>query len=577
MPYTELPDVYFDLLSLAHLVTTRKPFNYRDYLPNWSQKFFGNWRSHIHGDANWMTAREAQRVYSAQNAGLSLSRDVWLSREQANCNVLAFAPKGKGKTELVKRNILQLDGSTSVITSDIKGTIYRDTSGYLSERGYRIRVFQPDKPECSEGFNPYYYLASPDGQRRVAEMLVPSTGGDPFWYEAPRLLIFVSSYALSNMGSGMLCLEQVKTVLNKFVADKEYLATIAKRFVLPFDAHLYDDLLFLLGADEETMTNVLFTAIAALGLWQDSKVRQVTKKDSLQLDQLRDEPTIVYVIVPTNKQEYYKKLLNLFYAVCFECAMQDRYLARHGEEPKRGLMLYLDEFGNLGKIENFSRAATVGREYGMGIFASVQSPSQIARDYGRDEAEAIIEGGLQFKLIYRGLSPQNAKDVVERLGYSTAYDNEFNAVSQYSHTLRVPLLHPWKICELPKNSYLLLGDDNRPLHVHYTPYFDDSVLRRRSEIPMVSQLVKPILWSPTTLDQGAVSGLIRSVRVQVVAIVGVEFFVVVLGEPGDGSGRESDPGALGSAQMGTATPVGIEAEYLVELVANRLGSSCAID
>lgn len=57
----------------------------------------------------------------------------------------------------------------------------------------------------------------------------------------------------------------------------------------------------------------------------------------------------------------------------------------------RRVLLALEELATLGKLKNFSTLLDTGRNKGIGVFASVQEPEQLAIHYGNEEAKTILK------------------------------------------------------------------------------------------------------------------------------------------------------------------------------------------
>jgi len=84
------------------------------------------------------------------------------------------------------------------------------------------------------------------------------------------------------------------------------------------DEETYSEFHAFLSQDDRVLTSVLSSARVALDLWSDPDIVNFTKKDSLSIEALRNEKTIIYLIVPEHKTLYLSLLLNLVYSACFE-------------------------------------------------------------------------------------------------------------------------------------------------------------------------------------------------------------------------------------------------------------------
>ena len=102
--------------------------------------------------------------------------------------------------------------------------------------------------------------------------------------------------------------------------------------------------------DTKVIAGMLSSARAALDLWSDPDIAELTATDSMDIGRLRDEKTVVYLIVPEDEMDYFSLILNLFYTVCFRhCLREWDAEDERRNEGKEPVFFFLDEFGNLGK------------------------------------------------------------------------------------------------------------------------------------------------------------------------------------------------------------------------------------
>jgi len=60
----------------------------------------------------------------------------------------------------------------------------------------------------------------------------------------------------------------------------------------------------------------------ALELWSDPSISEFTNKNTVDIEALRKEKTIIYLIVPEHLVKYFSIVINLFYSACFEYCMK---------------------------------------------------------------------------------------------------------------------------------------------------------------------------------------------------------------------------------------------------------------
>ena len=82
-------------------------------------------------------------------------------------------------------------------------------------------------------------------------------------------------------------------------------------------------------------------------------------------------------------------------------------------DPKRRVVLALDEFDILGRVEDLGKALAVGREKGLSVIVGIQALSQLVATYGEQKANVLLD---LFQLrIFGRLLPGEATERVSRM------------------------------------------------------------------------------------------------------------------------------------------------------------------
>lgn len=137
--------------------------------------------------------------------------------------------------------------------------------------------------------------------------------------------------------------------------------------------------------------------------------------------------------------------------------------------PTRRLWVFLDELGALGKLSSLEAALTMGRKFGVCVWAGLQSTSQLDRLYGRENA--IVLRSCFRNLAVFGVArsdPDTAETMSRALGErevdreQVSVSQGMQGTSQSASVRRVKerLVLPSEICELPDlDAYLALAGD----------------------------------------------------------------------------------------------------------------------
>lgn len=375
-----------------------------------------------------------------------------------------IAPTGSGKTtRFVIPNILNCSGS--IVVTDPSGEIFEKTSGYLQSRRYHIRVLQPAKPEQSRKFNPLRRCQSQTELKRIATTLGQNnTGKDPFWTTGAINIIYICLCALVNtQDETRIHLGGVRRLLNDFGVNGEGVNDFMIKYLNEAEFAEYKAFL---SQDGKVIASVLSSARAALDLWSDPEIVRLTASDNIDLENLRHEKTVIYIIIPEHQIGYYSLLINLFYSACFEYILQDR----------RGMdgwpiFFFLDEFGNLGRVANFAAIATTLRKRRCSVNIILQELSQLEAVYSKSEAKAIFSGGMGNKLFFSGLDLDTCTYLERVLGKNTERESADGEIKS-ARAVAKSLLSVDEIRMLKETEGILISGAKKPIKIKMPTYFN---------------------------------------------------------------------------------------------------------
>lgn len=462
-----------------------------------------------YGSARWATSSEVQVAGLAAPDGVVLGRlDHNYLRHDGPEHVLCFAPTRSGKgVGLVVPTLLTWPGSC--IVHDIKGENWTLTSGFRARHG-RVLLFDPTNAK-SAAYNPLLEVRRGEWEVRdvqnVADVLVDPEGSlerRNHWEKTSHALLVGAILHV-------LYAEPDKTLAGVagFLSDpKQPIETTLRAMMTT--AHLGEAgphpviasaARELLNKSENERSGVLSTAMSFLGLYRDPVVAKVTRSCDWRIRDLveGDRPVTLYLVVPPSDISRTKPLVRLILNQIGRRLTEDL----HAKGLRHRLLLMLDEFPALGRLDFFESTLAFMAGYGLKSFLIAQSLNQIEKAYGPNNA---ILDNCHVRVSFATNDERTAKRVSDALGTAT----EMRAMKNYAgHRLSPwlghlmvsrqetarPLLTPGEVMQLPSNDELVLVSGVPPIRAKKARYFEDP------------RLIERVLAPPAATEQGGTSSV----------------------------------------------------------------------
>ena len=444
-----------------------------------------------YGSARWADGKEIARAGLFADSGVFLGRlGRSYLRHDGPEHVMAFAPTRSGKgVGLVIPTLLSWTGSA--VIHDIKGENWQLTAGWRSRFSHCL-LFDPTNP-LSARYNPLLEVRRGRCEVRdvqnIADVLVDPEGAlerRNHWEKTSHSLLVGAILHI-------LYAEEDKTLARvaTFLSDPErpfvstlrammatnHLGTAEAPRVHPVVASAARELL---NKSENERSGVLSTAMSFLGLYRDPMVAAVTSSCDWRIADLieGDRPMSLYLVVPPSDISRTKPLVRLILNQIGRRVTEQ--LPRAGKA-RRQLLLMLDEFPALGRLDFFETALAFLAGYGVRAFLIAQSLNQVARAYG--ENNAILDN-CHVRIAFATNDERTAKRISDALGTAT----EQRAMRNYAgHRLAPwlahvmvsrqetsrPLLTPGEVMQLGGNEELVLLSGTPPIRANKLRYYED--------------------------------------------------------------------------------------------------------
>ncbi|WP_343698939.1 conjugal transfer protein TraG [Caulobacter sp.] len=449
-----------------------------------------------YGSARWATQEEARAAGLLDPDGVVLGRlkDHYL-RHDGPEHVLCFAPTRSGKgVGLVVPTLLTWPGSA--VVHDIKGENWQLTAACRSGIG-AVLLFDPTNP-ASSAYNPLLEVRPGPTEVRdvqnIADILVDPDGAlerRSHWDKTSHSLLVGAILHV-------LYAESDKTLAGvaNFLADPKRTIEATLRAMMA-TRHLGDAVhpvvasaaRELLNKSENERSGVLSTAMSFLGLYRDPIVSAVTSRCDWRIDDLvvPGRPVTLYLVVPPSDISRTRPLIRLILNQIGRRLTEGLESARH--RPR--LLLMLDEFPALGRLDFFEQAMAFMAGYRIKAFLIAQSLNQIAKAYG--ENNSILDN-CHVRVAFSTNDERTARRISDSLGTAT----EMRAMKNYAgHRLSPwlghmmvsrqetarPLLTPGEVMQLPADEALIQVSGVPPVRATKVRYYLDRDLAGRVEKP----------------------------------------------------------------------------------------------
>jgi type IV secretion system protein VirD4 len=456
-----------------------------------------------YGSARWATPGELARAGLHNDAGVFLGRirGRYL-RHDGPEHVMAFAPTRSGKgVGLVVPTLLSWTGST--VVHDIKGENWQLTAGWRSRFSHAL-LFNPTDP-ASAKYNPLLEVRRGTDEVRdvqnIADILVDPEGAlerRNHWEKTSHSLL-VGAILHILYAEEEKTLARVATFLSDpqrpFVAtlkrmmETNHLGTKDTPKVHPVVASAAREVL---NKSENERSGVLSTAMSFLGLYRDPTVAAVTSRCDWRIADLveADHPVSLYLVIPPSDISRTKPLVRLVLNQIGR-RLTEKLDADRAKGRKHKLLMMLDEFPALGRLDFFETSLAFMAGYGVRAFLIAQSLNQIEKAYG--EHNSILDN-CHVRVAFATNDERTARRISDALGVAT----EQRAMRNYAgHRLAPwlahvmvsrqetarPLLTQGEVMQLPPADELVLISGMAPIRARKLRYYEDRNFRTRLATP----------------------------------------------------------------------------------------------
>ena len=441
----------------------------------------------IHGDAKWASPADVKKMgLRAKNGALLGMYNKKLIIADGYQHILLFAPTGAGKgVGFVIPNLLFW--TDSVIVHDIKLENYELTSGWRRKvLKQKVILWNPASPDgISHCYNPMDWISKKPGQmvddvQKICNFLLPE---QEFWQnEARALLTGVILYLVAADDKPATLGEVVRTLRNDDVSYN--LAVVLDTMGKKIHPVSYMNIASYLQKPDKERGSVTSTANSSLELWSNPLIDTTTATSDFNLHEFKITPHTAYIGLTPDNISRLKPLMNMFYqqaAAFFTSRMPQPH-------EKFGILLLMDEFPTLGKMEQFQAGIAYFRGYKVRLFLIIQDTEQLKGIYEESGMNSFLSNST-YRITFAANNMETANLISQLLGNKTATAISYNKPKyldlnpgarslNVSETQRALLL-PQEVIQLPRDEQIILIESQPPIKSKKIFYFKEKLFTSR--------------------------------------------------------------------------------------------------
>ena len=236
-----------------------------------------------------------------------------------------------------------------------------------------------------------------------------------------------------------------------------------------------------------------------MALYRDPLVARCTETSDFTIRELRDAdpPISLYLVVPPADKDRLKPLVRLILNQVAR-TLTESLDPQTGRPAARRLLLLIDEFPALGKLEVFQESLAYFAGYGLKAYLITQDLTQLHAAYGRDES---LVSNCQVRIASAPNRIETAELLSKMAGSMTVHHTTrtytggrlnpmlMHLMAAEQDTER-RLLTPDEALRLPADDLLLFVAGHAPIYGKKIKYYNDKEFTRRARIS-----------TPTTADR----------------------------------------------------------------------------
>jgi len=397
-------------------------------------------RREEHGSAKWGNAKQVNKKYADKEplSNKTLTQNVAIGydgrKHRRNLNTLVVGGSGAGKT---RHYVLvnALNAFCSLIITDPKGELVKNTGKVLEEAGYVVKVLDLINMDRSLCYNPFMYLKDDnDAQSMVTNLFKNTTpkgsqSQDPFWDQAAMMLLMALVLYLHHEApleeqNFPMVMEMIRAGEVK-EEDESYQSPLDRLFRQL--EHRNPDHIAVKyyknyrSGSAKTLKSIQLTLLARLDKFNLESLAAITQTDEMELDKVGEMKTVIFAVI-SDSDTSFNFIVGMLYTQMFQQLYRKADARPDGRLPVH-VEFELDEFANIALPEDFDKLLATMRSREISVSIIIQNMAQLKALFEK-QWESIVGNCDEF--LYLGGNEQSTHEYVSKLlGKETIDSNTY--------------------------------------------------------------------------------------------------------------------------------------------------------
>ena len=368
------------------------------------------------GFSRWCTDREMKGTLKEINVRdpeyeyggfpiLSTGDKFWV--DDGESHNIVIGSTGTGKTQCVIHPLVKIlaKNGESMIVTDPKGEIYRESAGLLKEKGYQILVLNFRDPQRGNTWNPLnlpyklYKSGNKDKSMELlddlaANILYDDTGGgnkDPFWEKTSAdYFVGLALGLFEDAKEEEINLNSISLMTTAGEERFNGRSTYIKEYFNGKDpaGAAYTSASGTITAPEETKGSILSTFKQKIRLFASREnLSEMLSQNDFDIDSIGKQKTAVFMIIQDEKKTYHA-LATIFIKQVYESLIDVAQHSDKGQLPVRTNFI-LDEFQNMPPLKDITTMVAAARSRRIRLTMIVQNFAGLEATYSKEIAQTI--------------------------------------------------------------------------------------------------------------------------------------------------------------------------------------------